>query len=115
MAMTELQALLDAAVDAIVMIDDRGTITTFNAAAERLFGYTTAEVLGKQVDLLMPEKCSVGTRTATPFRSRSPWVRRVTSVAGASSASSAICLHKKPRRCALGRSKAVLRTSGGST
>jgi two-component system sensor kinase FixL len=55
MAMTELQALLDAAVDAIVMIDDRGTITTFNAAAERLFGYTTAEVLGKQVDLLMPE------------------------------------------------------------
>ena len=55
MAMTELQALLDAAVDAIVVIDDRGTITTFNAAAERLFGYAAAEVLGQQVDLLMPE------------------------------------------------------------
>lgn len=55
MAMTELQALLDAAVDAIIVIDDRGAITTFNAAAERLFGYTTAEVLGKPVDLLMPE------------------------------------------------------------
>ncbi len=55
MAMTELQALLDAAVDAIIVIDERGAITTFNAAAERLFGYTTAEVLGKPVDLLMPE------------------------------------------------------------
>ena len=39
MAMSELQALLDAAVDAIIVIDDRGAITTFNAAAERLFGY----------------------------------------------------------------------------
>ena len=55
MAMSELQALLDAAVDAIIVIDDRGAITTFNAAAERLFGYATAEVLGKPVDLLMPE------------------------------------------------------------
>jgi two-component system sensor kinase FixL len=55
MAMSELQALLDAAVDAIIVIDDRGTITTFNAAAERLFGYSSAEVLGKPVDLLMPE------------------------------------------------------------
>ena len=55
MAMSELQALLDAAVDAIIVIDDRGAITTFNAAAERLFGYAAAEVLGKPVDLLMPE------------------------------------------------------------
>ncbi len=55
MAMSELQALLDAAVDAVIVIDDRGAITTFNAAAERLFGYATAEVLGKPVDLLMPE------------------------------------------------------------
>ncbi len=55
MAMSELQALLDAAVDAIIVIDDRGAITTFNAAAERLFGYLSAEVLGKSVDVLMPE------------------------------------------------------------
>jgi two-component system sensor kinase FixL len=55
MAISELQALLDAAVDAIIVIDDRGVITTFNAAAERLFGYLAAEVLGKPVDLLMPE------------------------------------------------------------
>ena len=55
MAMSQLQALLDAAVDAIIVIDDRGAITTFNAAAERLFGYATGDVLGKPVDLLMPE------------------------------------------------------------
>jgi two-component system sensor kinase FixL len=55
MAMSELQALLDAAVDAVIVIDDRGAITTFNAAAERLFGYVPADVLGKPVDLLMPE------------------------------------------------------------
>ena len=36
MVNAELRALLDAAVDAIVVIDDRGRITTFNAAAERL-------------------------------------------------------------------------------
>jgi two-component system sensor kinase FixL len=55
MSTTELQALLDAAVDAIVVIDETGAITTFNAAAERLFGYPAAAVLGKPVDLLMPE------------------------------------------------------------
>ena len=51
----EFQALLDAAVDGIVVIDADGRITTFNAAAERLFGYRAADVLGKPVEVLMPE------------------------------------------------------------
>ena len=55
MAMTELQALLDAAVDAIIVIDELGSITTFNAAAERLFGYAAADVIGQPVEVLMPE------------------------------------------------------------
>jgi two-component system, LuxR family, sensor kinase FixL len=55
MASGELRALLDAAVDAIIVIDDRGLITTFNAAAERLFGYAAAEAVGRGVDMLMPE------------------------------------------------------------
>jgi two-component system sensor kinase FixL len=55
MVSAELRALLDAAVDAIVMIDEQERITTFNVAAERLFGYKAAEVIGKDVALLMPE------------------------------------------------------------
>ena len=55
MVLAELRALLDAAVDAIVMMDEQERITTFNLAAERLFGYKAAEVIGKDVALLMPE------------------------------------------------------------
>ncbi|MGB0955480.1 MAG: PAS domain-containing sensor histidine kinase [Panacagrimonas sp.] len=50
-----LQALLGAAVDAIVMIDSRGIVTRFNPSAERLFGFTAEEVIGQNVRLLMPE------------------------------------------------------------
>jgi two-component system, LuxR family, sensor kinase FixL len=55
MASAELHALLDAAVDAIVVTDERGRISAFNAAAEHLFGYDPAEVLGEAVDILMPD------------------------------------------------------------
>ncbi|HET8696968.1 MAG TPA: PAS domain-containing protein, partial [Gammaproteobacteria bacterium] len=44
MDVTELRALLDAAVDAIVVIDAAGSIATFNRAAELLFGYCAADV-----------------------------------------------------------------------
>jgi two-component system sensor kinase FixL len=51
----ELKALLDAAVDGVIVIDHNGRITTFNAAAERLFGYASAEVIGQPINVLMPE------------------------------------------------------------
>ena len=51
----KLRALMDAAVDAICVIDGAGSIIQFNLAAERLFGYPENEVLGKNVSCLMPE------------------------------------------------------------
>jgi two-component system sensor kinase FixL len=49
------QAVIESAVDAIVVIDSRGRIETFNPAAVRMFGYAEAEVLGENVSMLMPE------------------------------------------------------------
>ena len=54
-AIPEWKALLDAAVDAIIVIDHKGRIETFNAAAEAMFGFSAEEVFGKNVSLLMPE------------------------------------------------------------
>ncbi len=50
----ELQALLDACVDAVIIIDHRGLIDTFNPAACRMFGYTATEAVGRNVSTLMP-------------------------------------------------------------
>jgi two-component system, LuxR family, sensor kinase FixL len=52
---SELQALLDACVDAVVIIDHLGAIETFNHTACRMFGYTEAEIAGRNVGTLMPE------------------------------------------------------------
>ena len=49
------QAVLDSARDAIISIDRRGRVTLFNQAAEAIFGYTAAEVLGRNVHVLMPQ------------------------------------------------------------
>src|SRR5918994_1231026 len=48
------RAIVDSAVDGIVAIDTHGRVEAFNPAAERLFGYTAAEVCGQNVDMLMP-------------------------------------------------------------
>jgi len=49
-----LAAILDTVADAIITIDQTGTIQTVNPAAERIFGYAAAEMIGQNVGLLMP-------------------------------------------------------------
>ena len=49
-----LQSILDSIPDAMVVINEHGLIQSFSSAAERLFGFSAAEVLGKNVKILMP-------------------------------------------------------------
>jgi len=49
-----LRAILDAASDAIIAIDERGAIESFNKTAEEMFGYRAHEVIGQNIKLLMP-------------------------------------------------------------
>ncbi len=54
--LTHLQALLDAAVDAIITIDTDGMIRSANRSASTLFGYGEAEMLGNNISMLMPKR-----------------------------------------------------------
>ena len=50
-----LQAIVDNTVDGLITINEVGRVETFNKACEVLFGYKTAEVIGNNVKMLMPE------------------------------------------------------------
>jgi two-component system sensor kinase FixL len=49
-----VKSILDTIPDAMVVVDERGAVQSFSAAAERLFGYSSADVVGKNVKMLMP-------------------------------------------------------------
>ena len=49
-----LASILDTVPDAMIVIDKSGIIESFSRAAERAFGYAAAEVIGKNVSMLMP-------------------------------------------------------------
>jgi PAS domain S-box-containing protein len=51
----QLEAMHDAAVNAILTIDPRGTVQSINAATTRLLGYSKDELLGQNVRMIMPE------------------------------------------------------------
>ncbi len=49
-----VRAIFETAADGILITNESGTIESFNAAAERIFGYSAAEVVGRQVSMLVP-------------------------------------------------------------
>src|SRR5262245_6287562 len=57
-----LAGILDIAEDAIVSVNTRQEIVLFNRGAEKTFGFRAAEVLGKSLDLLIPERFVVSHR-----------------------------------------------------
>ena len=52
----DLNQLVAAVADAIVVTDASGAITLWNAAAERMFGFPASEALGQSLDLIIPER-----------------------------------------------------------
>lgn len=52
----DLNALVAAVGDAVVVCDAKGAITLWNRGAERMFGFTEAEALGQSLDIIIPER-----------------------------------------------------------
>jgi two-component system, LuxR family, sensor kinase FixL len=50
-----MRTIFDAAPDAIIVIDEQGTIQSYSAAARRIFGWAPSEILGRNISRLMPE------------------------------------------------------------
>jgi diguanylate cyclase (GGDEF)-like protein/PAS domain S-box-containing protein len=72
------ERVTETAVDAVVCADGEGRITSWNAAAEAIFGYRATEVIGRSLSVLVPERAST---EAAPLRDLAagraePWLGR---------------------------------------
>ena len=88
---TRFRLVVEAAPNAMVMINRAGEIVMVNAQAERAFGYARAELLGQPVEMLVPER----------FRSHHPEMR------------AAFFTHPRPRPMGTGRDLHGLKKNGG--
>ncbi|HEU5013254.1 MAG TPA: PAS domain S-box protein [Roseiflexaceae bacterium] len=55
LAEAQFKALIESAPDAMVIIDEAGLMVVVNSQAEKMFGYSRADMIGKSVDILLPE------------------------------------------------------------
>jgi two-component system, LuxR family, sensor kinase FixL len=62
----QLRAVVDTAVDGVLMFNASGTILMLNPACERLFGYTSLELTGSNIEVLMPPPLPAGNRNRQP-------------------------------------------------
>jgi diguanylate cyclase (GGDEF)-like protein/PAS domain S-box-containing protein len=60
-----LEAMMARVADGMMLLDADGTIRSWNAAAETLFGYTTSEIVGRNLSILVPEELRESNLAAT--------------------------------------------------
>ena len=70
-----IRELLEAAPDAIIQVDERGHIILLNRVTEQMFGYSREELLGKPVELLIPEDLRARHTTHREAYERHPTTR----------------------------------------
>ena len=70
-----IRLLLESAPNGLVLVDERGTIKLVNASAEKLFGYSRNELIGKDVETLVPEQHIAGHRKVRASYQKEPEVR----------------------------------------
>ncbi len=74
----QFAGILDIAEDAIISINAQQQITLFNQGAEKIFGYTAAEVMGQSLDLLLPDRFAQAHRQhVTDFKGSTVPARRM--------------------------------------
>jgi PAS domain S-box-containing protein len=75
-AKARFEGILDIAQDAIISVDSNQRVILFNQGAEKIFGYTQAEVIGRPLDLLLPQRFEGVHRKHIEDFARSPDVAR---------------------------------------
>ena len=78
------RSLFESVPDALVVVDDAGRVALVNTAAERLFGYETGELLGKPVEVLVPQPVRGDHATHRALYVAHPTVRRMGAAMGLS-------------------------------